>query len=418
MFSQKSSTMRPFSAATVLAECGLTNTFGRSQSGLSGGSGSCSKTSSAAPRSLSRPASAVDQRRLVDDVAARDVDEDRGRLQEREPAGVEQMVRLARVRRREDERRRPRGAARRAARSARAARRRDPRRRPAAELAHGADHAARRARVREPRDLAADLAEPDDAHGLAARPPRRRGAPSGARAARGSSRSASLPNISIASRANSASGRACTPLAVVTATSELAQPDALREAADAGARRLDPAEARPRRERRRRAPAARSRRAPPPRRAARPSAPARRRSSTDGSGWSDAIARRREQLRLGRRRRAARHVARIALDELGLERRARDHEADVAHPRAAFRSGGSVKRPASEPPSTSSTAPEMWLGRVGAEEQHGLSRCRAARPRLAERDRARRARRAARRTRGRGTRRSSRARRCSRARRR
>ena len=115
--------MRAFSAATVLAECGLTKTFGRSQSGLSGGSGSCSKTSSAAPRSASRP-QRLDQRGFVDDVAARDVDEDRAGLQQ-ERAGVHRAAgasaRCAAPRARAH---RSPAAARRAGRSARAARRR------------------------------------------------------------------------------------------------------------------------------------------------------------------------------------------------------------------------------------------------------------------------------------------------------
>ena len=47
------------------------------------------------------------------------------------------------------------------------------------------------------------------------------------------------------------------------------------------------------------------------------------------------------------------------LDEIGLERRRHDEPAGAGHPRTASSFGGSVKRPASEPPSTWSTAPVM-----------------------------------------------------------
>ena len=47
------------------------------------------------------------------------------------------------------------------------------------------------------------------------------------------------------------------------------------------------------------------------------------------------------------------------LDQLGLERRRHDEPSFARHPRTAPASGGSVNRPASEPPSTCRTAPEM-----------------------------------------------------------
>ena len=64
-------------------------------SGLAGSSGSSSKTSRAAP--ASRPdRRRLHQGRLVDDRAARRVDEDRGRLHPGEVPGIDQVVRLLR----------------------------------------------------------------------------------------------------------------------------------------------------------------------------------------------------------------------------------------------------------------------------------------------------------------------------------
>ena len=56
--------------------CGVIRTFGRSQRALSGGSGSCSKTSSAAPPIVAG-SQRLDERRFVDELAAADVDEHR-----------------------------------------------------------------------------------------------------------------------------------------------------------------------------------------------------------------------------------------------------------------------------------------------------------------------------------------------------
>ena len=157
--------MRPFSAATVLAECGLTNTFGKIPEWALGWKRLLFEDverGAAEPALLQR----LHKRRLVDDVAARDVDEDRGRLEQGEPAGVDQVVGLGRVRRREDE---DVGLGEQLVEL--------PGRldavdaelgcRPPLERPHRADHACVE-RGREPSDLAADLAEADDADDLAA----------------------------------------------------------------------------------------------------------------------------------------------------------------------------------------------------------------------------------------------------------
>ena len=80
--------------AVVVAEpmCGTTSRFGASSSGSSGGSGSGSVTSSAAPAELP-VVQRVGERGLVDDRAARRVDEDRRRLHARERGGVDQVAR-------------------------------------------------------------------------------------------------------------------------------------------------------------------------------------------------------------------------------------------------------------------------------------------------------------------------------------
>ena len=94
-FSQKISTIRSFSAATVLAECGLTSTFGRSQNGLESGGGSVVKTSSAAPRR--RPDSSASASAASSTTSpAGDVDDDGALGQKADPAGVEEAVRSRR----------------------------------------------------------------------------------------------------------------------------------------------------------------------------------------------------------------------------------------------------------------------------------------------------------------------------------
>ena len=76
----------------ALPRCGVSTTFS-SESSPSSTSGSCSKTSSAAPAIVPR-SERVDECPLVDDRAARRVDEHRRRLHRRETLGVDQMARL------------------------------------------------------------------------------------------------------------------------------------------------------------------------------------------------------------------------------------------------------------------------------------------------------------------------------------
>ena len=73
-----SSAISRSSAALSAAVCGLTSTFGSSHSGLSAGSGSVAKTSSAANRSA--VAQRLQQGILVDHRAAADVDQDGARF--------------------------------------------------------------------------------------------------------------------------------------------------------------------------------------------------------------------------------------------------------------------------------------------------------------------------------------------------
>ena len=76
----------------------MTMTFGRSQYGLDGSSGSWLKTSSAAPPS--RPSrSASTTRIVVDELAARDVDEQRAALHAIDLRAADQLLGLRRVRR-------------------------------------------------------------------------------------------------------------------------------------------------------------------------------------------------------------------------------------------------------------------------------------------------------------------------------
>ena len=70
----------------------MSSRLGASRSGESAGSGSFAKTSSAAPASVPG-AQRLDERRLVDERAARGVDEQRAGPQQREPAGVDEAAR-------------------------------------------------------------------------------------------------------------------------------------------------------------------------------------------------------------------------------------------------------------------------------------------------------------------------------------
>ena len=70
------------------------STFGRVQNGLSGGSGSSPKTSSAAPP-IVRVLQRVDERRLVDELSAADVDEHRVGPHQRELGAADEPARLA-----------------------------------------------------------------------------------------------------------------------------------------------------------------------------------------------------------------------------------------------------------------------------------------------------------------------------------
>ena len=76
---------------------GTTIRFGAVSSGSSAGSGSGSVTSSAAP-AIGAVDQRLSERLLVDDRAARGVDQDRGRSHLRERAGVDQVVGLGRQR--------------------------------------------------------------------------------------------------------------------------------------------------------------------------------------------------------------------------------------------------------------------------------------------------------------------------------
>ena len=87
--------MRASSASTSAALCGLTITFSSPHSGLSGGSGSSAKTSSAAPASVPSRRR-LRERGLVHDGAAADVDEHGAGLDGGERAGVEQAARWRR----------------------------------------------------------------------------------------------------------------------------------------------------------------------------------------------------------------------------------------------------------------------------------------------------------------------------------
>ena len=91
MFSTAISVMR--SRADQVAEpmCGTTSRFGACHSGSSAGSGSGVVTSSAAP-AIWPVCSASRERLAVDDRAARGVDQDRGRLHQREGLGADQVA--------------------------------------------------------------------------------------------------------------------------------------------------------------------------------------------------------------------------------------------------------------------------------------------------------------------------------------
>jgi len=81
--------MRSSSPGLSAAVCGLSRTFSSSHSGLSRAGGSQEATSSAGPAQL--PAGqGAQQRRLVDDLAAPDVDHDRATAQAPQRLGVDE----------------------------------------------------------------------------------------------------------------------------------------------------------------------------------------------------------------------------------------------------------------------------------------------------------------------------------------
>ena len=165
--------MRASSASTSATLCGLTITFSSPHSGLSAGSGSSAKTSSAAPAKRA-VLQALGERGLVDDRAAADVDEHGAGLDGGERVGVEQAAGGVGQRQRDDD---AVGAGHQRGQLVRRVELVDVR-----GLARGValdrQH-AHAERLREPRGLGPDLAEADDqqravaqlADGLLARRP-------------------------------------------------------------------------------------------------------------------------------------------------------------------------------------------------------------------------------------------------------
>ena len=82
MFAMNRSAVKSLTWSWVPDECGVTMTLGRSQIGLSAGSGSGSKTSSVAPAEVAG-SKRVDQGGLVEDRSARHVDDIRAARQQR-----------------------------------------------------------------------------------------------------------------------------------------------------------------------------------------------------------------------------------------------------------------------------------------------------------------------------------------------
>ena len=91
------SLMRSTASTVTPATCGAMMTFGSANNAWPAGGGSCSKTSSPAPASLPDEQRCV-QRGLVDDAAARRVDQERLRLHALQPVGIEHADRLRRLR--------------------------------------------------------------------------------------------------------------------------------------------------------------------------------------------------------------------------------------------------------------------------------------------------------------------------------